>query len=422
MPSKVTMPQLGETVTEGTIGKWLKQEGDPVGKYEPLLEVITDKVDTEIPSPAEGKVGRILVPEGETVKVGTELAIILAEGEELEGEPQPDGAERQAAVAAETAPAAAKEAPVEERQPAGTRVTPVVARLATEHGIDLSRIEGRGAGGLVTKKDVEAYLAERERPAAPPREAGARLEPAKQPARPQAPAWQVGQVTPLSPMRRSIAEHMVRSKREAPHVTTVMEADLTLIVQFRERNKERFEEREGVRLTYTPFIVQAVVAGLKKHPYVNSSWTDQGIELKRHVHLGIAVALEDGLLVPVIRNADERSFTGLARAVADLAERARTQKLSPDEVQGGTFTITNHGIFGSLFATPIISQPQCAILGVGAIKKRPVVVAGDAIAVRSMVYLNLTFDHRILDGALADQFLAEVVRRLENFDLAQIEL
>ncbi len=386
MATEIKMPQLGESVVEGIIGKWLKKVGDRVEKYEPLLEVITDKVDSEIPSPAEGVLLKILVPEGETVKAGTVIALLGEEGEE-EVTPSP-------------APAPAEEAEARPRRP--PRISPVVARIATEHDVALSQVKGTGRGGRVTKKDILRFIEEREK-AAPA------------PARPpEAPPPVPGEVIQLTPMRRTIAEHMVRSKHTAPHVTTVMEVDMSRVVAFREGHKEEFRRREGFNLTYTPFFVQAVVAGLKAVPIVNSTFTEEGIVVKKEINIGVAVAVEEGLIVPVIKHADEKSLLKLAREVNDLATRAREKRLSPDDVQGGTFTITNHGVGGSLLATPIINQPQAAILGVGAITKR-VVVVDDAIAIRPMCFLSLTFDHRVLDGAVADRFLARVKDYLENF-------
>ena len=426
------MPQLGESVTEGTIGRWLKRPGETVAKYEPLLEVITDKVDTEVPAPEGGTVLEILVGEGETVRVGTVIARIGAPEEAaVSVQPAAPALVTAGQAAAATAPGAAPPAPA---QPApatpaadGTLrsgfISPVVARLVAEHGLDLTRITGTGQGGRVTKQDVLRYLEAREAPApvAPPATPPAPSQPpvvappVPAPA-PAAPLPEDAELVPLTPMRRSIAEHMERSVRTAPHVTTVMEADLSRVVAHREANKAAFE-RQGARLTFTPYFVQAVVAGLQQVPVMNGRFTDAGIVLNRRIHIGVAVALDEGLLVPVVRDADEKNLLGLARIINDLAERARTRRLTPDETQGGTFTISNHGVSGSLFATPIINQPQAAILGVGAIVKRPVVVTQhgvDAIAIKPMCYLSLTFDHRIADGATADAFLAAVKATLER--------
>ncbi len=429
---EIKMPQLGESVTEGTIGRWLKRPGETVAKYEPLLEVITDKVDTEVPAPEGGTVLEILVGEGETVRVGTVIARIGAPEEAaVSVQPAAPALVTAGQAAAATAPGAAPPAPA---QPApatpaadGTLrsgfISPVVARLVAEHGLDLTRITGTGQGGRVTKQDVLRYLEAREAPApvAPPATPPAPSQPpvvappVPAPA-PAAPLPEDAELVPLTPMRRSIAEHMERSVRTAPHVTTVMEADLSRVVAHREANKAAFE-RQGARLTFTPYFVQAVVAGLQQVPVMNGRFTDAGIVLNRRIHIGVAVALDEGLLVPVVRDADEKNLLGLARIINDLAERARTRRLTPDETQGGTFTISNHGVSGSLFATPIINQPQAAILGVGAIVKRPVVVTQhgvDAIAIKPMCYLSLTFDHRIADGATADAFLAAVKATLER--------
>jgi 2-oxoglutarate dehydrogenase E2 component (dihydrolipoamide succinyltransferase) len=419
------MPQLGESVEEGTITKWLKSKGEQVEEYEPLLEINTDKVDSEIPSPAAGKILEIVVPEGKTVRAGELLAWI---GEADESVPEGDGAaEKQAAAAApqkssqESVAAPVSQttatAPVAGRDRELGFISPVVAKIAGEEGIDLYKVTGTGRGGRITKKDVLAYLEQR---VAEPEPAPAIEKP--EPEKPAiaapkiSPAVSPGEVVPLTPVRRSIAEHMVSSKRTSPHVTTVMEADLSRVVAHRNVNKARFEQ-DGAKLTFTPYFVAASVAALQAYPVVNSSWGEDGIVIHPEINIGMATSLgEAGLIVPVIKNAESLSLLGLARQVNDLANRARSRQLNTDEVKGGTFTITNHGISGSLFATPIINQPQCAILGVGAIQKRVVVLdETDAIAVRSMAYISLTFDHRILDGAIADYFLARVVKTLEEW-------
>lgn len=455
MALEFKMPKLGESVTEGTIGRWLKQPGDTLAQYEPMLEVTTDKVDTEVSAPIDGRLAEILVPEGETVSVGTIIARL-----------EPIGATG-ATDNGHSAPGAAappdSSAGVQQAVPA-TRVapiSPVVARLAAEHQVDLQQISGTGAGGRVTKKDIEAFVAGRAAapeaaPAASAQDAqlaaelqqtlevGPRtadeeraLEPAAPSARPVQPPAAMAQplvstaqppapapapgpddeLVPLSPMRRAIAEHMVRSKRTAPHVTTVMEADLSRIVAHRNRARAEYE-RQDVKLTFTPYFVQAVVAGLQAVPVVNASFSEAGMLMHQRIHIGMAVAIRDGLIVPVIKDADEKSLLGLARTVNDLAERARTRRLQPDDTQDGTFTITNHGVSGSLFAMPVINQPQAAILGIGAMQKRAVVISEnglDAIAIRPMCYLSLTFDHRLIDGATADSFLATVKRTLERY-------
>jgi 2-oxoglutarate dehydrogenase E2 component (dihydrolipoamide succinyltransferase) len=447
MPIELKMPQLGESVTEGTVGKWLKQPGERVEKYEALLEVTTDKVDTEVPSPVTGVVREIAVTEGTTVRVGTLLAVLDDEDGERATEPVGDGAtSRENNGVSEHSPTHSLAASTNSSTYSGP-ISPVVARLAAEHNLDLGKISGSGQGGRVTKQDVLKYVETRGKgqprvsqpiPAAtasaeisntPPatltREPALQETATPQPQRdtPMVPPMAAtgaeslerelpddAEIIPISPMRRSIAEHMVRSRRTAPHVTTVFEVDVSQIVAHRERRKADFE-RQGVKLTYTPYFVQAAVAGLQAVPVVNGSYGEAGIIVNHHIHIGVAVALEEGLIVPVVRDADEKNLLGLARAVNDLSERARTRRLKPDETQGGTFTITNHGVGGSLFATPIINQPQAAILGVGAIQKRAVVITQggvDAIAIRPMCYLSLTIDHRVLDGAAADTFLAVV--------------
>ncbi len=442
MATKILMPQLGESVVEGTVSRWRVQVGDTVKQYDVLLEVSTDKVDTEIPSPVAGTVLSIVAANGETVKAGALIALIGAPGEDIAA---PGAPTRQppAQAAAAAPPAAADES---------RRLSPVVAKMAAEHGIDMAQVPGTGLGGRVTKKDVLAYLEQREMaepaPAPPmlmpwetpgsgdlfkpaePWSAPAASTAASEPPAPRPPSAAAPVVTraptaaagagaadeeimPLSAMRRSIAKHMVASKFTAPHVTTVFEADLSQIVAHRDAAKAEYE-RLGVKLTFTPYFVQAVVAALKAHPQVNASFSDDALILKKRVHIGVAVDIGDGLLVPVAKDADDLTLKGLARTIADLAERARTRKLTPDELTGSTFTITNHGVSGSLFATPIINQPNVGILGVGAIQRR-VVVVGDAIAIRPMCYLSFTFDHRALDGALADHFAAAVVKHLETW-------
>ncbi|NPV84920.1 MAG: 2-oxo acid dehydrogenase subunit E2 [Anaerolineae bacterium] len=436
MATKVIMPQLGESVVEGTVMKWLVKEGDDVEELQPILEVNTDKVNTEIPSPAGGKILKIVVAENATVKAGTVLAWIGEAGERL-----PDSEMPPRGLAAEKPQEAVSGQPralTQEREGDVGFVSPVVARMAQEYAIDLHLVKGTGERGRITKKDVLKYLAalEKERGAAAepaawetpgegdlfrPTEMVFRTQPAPPPQseaqqQPLAAASAGGDtLVPLSIVRKRIAEHMVNSVRTSPHVTTVMEADLKRVVAHREANKPDFSA-EGVHLTFTAYFACAVSQALKDFRMVNSSWSEQGIVLHRAVNLGIAVALgEEGLIVPVIKNSDSLSLLGMARAINDLAHRARQHQLQPDDVKGGTFSITNHGMSGSLFATPIINQPQCAILGVGAIKKRVIVTEDDALAIRPMVYLSLTFDHRILDGEVADGFLARVVEILEHW-------
>jgi 2-oxoglutarate dehydrogenase E2 component (dihydrolipoamide succinyltransferase) len=428
MATKVIMPQLGESVVEGTVSAWLRQEGESIEEFEALLEVNTDKVNTEIPSPATGTLLKVLVAEGQTVAAGTTLAWIGQPGEAIPAEEQMTPA---AATAGDAQPFAAAQR--EPRRELGF-ISPVVARIAEQHGIDLHQVPGTGEGGRITRRDVQAFIERQAQTAAPPEPDApapwetpgegdlfrptelmfpttpAADEPAKQP-----PAAQPGQLISLSPMRQRIAQHMVQSKQTSPHVTTVMEANLARVSAHRAAHQPRYSQ-SGVNLTFTAYFVSAAVTALKAFPMVNSSWSTQGIQVHAEIHIGLAVSLgEEGLIVPVIQHADRLSLLGLARAINDLANRARRSQLKPDEVRGGTFSITNHGTGGSLFATPIINQPQAGILGVGAIQKRAVVI-DDAIAIRPMVYLSFTFDHRILDGAIADGFLGKVVTVLEAWD------
>lgn len=439
MPTKVIMPQLGESVVEGTVSRWLKKEGEKIDEFEALLEINTDKVDSEIPSPASGTILKLLAEEGQTVQAGTIIAWIGLPGEAL---PEGETAVKPSAAAQPAAAVQDAAKPTPALEPASGRnrdlgfISPVVAKLAKEFSVDLAQVHGTGQGGRITKKDVNQFVEQRsEQPASAVEQAAWESpgegdlfrptemmfpKPAAEPQKPPQgikPAAHEGKavVFPLNTMRKAIAERMAVSARTVPHVTTVMEADLKSVVAHREKHMAEFS-RDGVKLTFTAYFAAATANVLRAVPIVNSSWSDEGIILHPEINLGIAVSLgEDGLIVPVIRKADGLSLIGMARAVNDLAERARARKLQPDEVRNGTFTITNHGTGGSLFATPIINQPQCAILGVGIIQKRPVVVEGDAIAVRPMVYLSLSFDHRILDGASADGFLGKIVAALENW-------
>ncbi|MEO7909970.1 MAG: dihydrolipoamide acetyltransferase family protein [Roseiflexaceae bacterium] len=427
MPTDIKMPQLGESVTEGTVGRWLKQPGERVEKYEALLEVTTDKVDTEVPAPVSGIVREIAVPAGTTVRVGTLLAVL---DDEVAGQ-----ADQQASRQADQVQTLVPSAALLAASPSNLFTSPVVARLVAEHSLDLGKISGSGQGGRVTKQDVLRYLdhgrrtkdeGRRTKDEEPPFDPaqGRRTKGEEQPrtdTRPAAPAAfelpDDAEIIPISPIRRAIAEHMVRSRQIAPHVTTVFEVDVSRIVAHRERHQADFE-RQGVKLTYTPYFVQAAAAGLQAVPVVNGSYTEAEIVMHRRIQIGLAVALDEGLIVPVIRDSDEKNLLGLARAVNDLSTRARTRRLKLDETQGGTFTITNHGVGGSLFATPIINQPQAAILGIGAIQKRAVVISHDgvdAIAIRPMCYLSLTIDHRIMDGAIADQFMTVIKGFLERY-------
>jgi len=431
MATEVIMPQLGESVVEGTVTKWLKAEGEAVEEFEALLEVNTDKVDTEIPSPAAGVLLKLYVGEGETVGAGTLLAMVGQPGEKVPEAPEPKAvappapAESEATVPTPAAPAAGRSREL-------GFISPVVARIAAEHNLDLASIAGTGRGGRITKKDALAAAERQAAPAAAPWESpasGELFRPSEEvygskaaPA-PPAPAGAPGELIPHTPVRRSIAEHMLRSVQTSPHVTTVMEADMGRVAAHRAAHRAQFA-RDGVNLTYSAYFAAAAVEALKAVPAVNASWRDDGVLLHPHVNLGIAVSLgAEGLIVPVIKQAESLSLLALARAINDLAARARSKELAADEVQGGTFTLTNHGVSGSLFATPIINQPQAAILGVGALQKRVVArelkaadgSLQDAFAIRPMVYLTLTFDHRMLDGAIGDQFLGTIVRKLEGW-------
>lgn len=415
----VHMPQMGESIAEGTIVTWLKSPGDWVEKDEPLFEISTDKVDAEIPSPASGYLVSTLFGPGETVEVNKVVAQISSskEGDVVAAPPPAEVAveatsEVLATRGAEEAVALSRAlaTPEELRR---IRSSPVVRKLAREHGVDIRQLKGSGASGRVTRQDLLAHLAQPTAPAVLP-------IPVAVPQR----ATSVGKfaytpgpqdrLEPFTAMRASIAEHMVISRETSVHVTTVFEVDMSRVVRLREKHKPGYAAR-GVNLTYTPFIMRAALEGLKAFPILNSSIVDQKICYKSAIHLGMAVALDWGLLVPVIKNADDLSMQGLCRAVADLAERARSKKLSPEDVQGGTFTVTNPGAFGSLFGTPIINQPQVAILGVGTLSKRPVVTEDDAIAIRHMMYLALSFDHRIIDGVTADRFMSVVKGHLQEF-------
>ncbi len=432
MPTNVIMPQMGESVAEGTVVKWLKKVGDRIERDEPLFEISTDKVDAEVPSPAAGILAKILVKESETVPVNAVVAVIDGEGagaaaveeETRLGAKPPARHEPAPAPPTMTKSPDAVGAPSFPGRADKLRSSPLVRRIAREHSVDLTCVQGTGLGGRISKKDILTYVAQQTTGGGVGAATAARPAPVQAPspgpASPAAPSIVFTgptQVAPMTPMRKQIAEHMVASRKTSAHVTTVFDVEMTKVAEMRERSAEEFERRNALKLTYTPFFVQTVVKAIKEFPILNSSVESTNIVYKRDVNIGIAVALETGLIVPVIKRADEKNFLGIARAVQDLAERARTKRLSVDDVQGGTFTITNPGVFGSLLGTPIINQPQVAIMGVGAIEKRAV-VRHDAIAIRPMVYLVLSFDHRIIDGAVADQFMGCVKQHLENWEEA----
>lgn len=470
----VVMPQMGESIVEGTLTRWLKKLGEKVGRDEPLFEISTDKVDTEIPSPAEGVLSEVLVQEGATVAINSVVARIgdaasngassAAAAQLPAEEPKPESPAKSAAPPAVPPPAQesradvgpsaraegsgsvpppkpepaaagpypaqpAPQPPAPAAQPDGAEdggpLSPLVRKMAREFNIDLGQVKGTGAGGRVTKQDVEAYMSSQagKTLASPqPQPAGAGPYPVEppSPSAPAAPSIPLAEtaktrVEPLSTMRQKIAEHMVMSKRISAHVTTVHKVDMTKVAKLRDRSKAEFQARNGFSLTFLPFVTAATAEALRAFPIFNASIDGKNIVYFRDINIGIAVALENGLIVPVIRNADEKNVAGLQRSIVDLATRARSRQLKPDEVAGGTFSITNFGSFGSIFATPVINQPQVAILGVGAVEKLPVVVDDDSIAIRSQAHLALTFDHRLIDGALADQFCQKVKSILENW-------
>lgn len=410
----VIMPQMGESIAEGTIVKWFKEVGQPVKKDEPLFEMSTDKVDAEIPSPAEGVLLEILVGPGTTVDVGKVVGRIGAAGAATAAPSAPSPAEAKAEPTRELAAVGAPRssgnshavASVEELR--RVRSSPLVRKIAAEHGVDLSRVgPGSGLSGRVTKNDILAFL---ERKPEAPAAAAATAIPARFFHHPTP-----GQKNePFSPMREKIAEHMIMSQAISAHVCTFFEVDMTRVARLRSKHRQAYESK-GVKLTFTPFVMKAAIDALLEFPVLNSSIVDKKVYYHPNVNLGLAVALDWGLIVPVVHKAEEKSFLGLTRSLADLAERARIKKLAPEEVAGGTFTITNPGIYGCLIGTPIINQPQVAILGMGAVTKRPVVTEDDAIAIRHMVYLALSFDHRIIDGATADKFMSHVKATLQDF-------
>jgi pyruvate dehydrogenase E2 component (dihydrolipoamide acetyltransferase) len=416
MPTDVVMPQMGESIFEGTITKWLKKPGDKVQRDEPLFEISTDKVDAEIPAPASGTLQEIKVSEGNTVQVNTVVGVIG------DGSGAPPSAPAKAAAPAPAAATSAKKetlapppAPAatarEDEEDSDVRSSPLVRKLARENNVDLTKVSGTGTGGRVTKQDVLDFVEHR---AAAPVAA-----PASRQASAPAPAVIPGDLVPMSKMRKIIAQRMIESRRTSAHVHSMFEVDMTRIVNLRNQLKNGFEQRYGARLTFMPFFVRAAIIALQQYPIVNSSLEGDSLRYHKHVNAGVAVALDWGLIVPVLKNADELNFLGLQRGITDLGERARSKKLVPADVEGATFTITNPGQFGAVFGLPIINQPNAAIMGVGGITKQPLVITGndgtDSIAIRSVVHLTLGYDHRIIDGAIADQFMAVVKKTLENW-------
>ncbi|HUU44790.1 MAG TPA: dihydrolipoamide acetyltransferase family protein [Acidobacteriota bacterium] len=430
MPFPIVVPQMGESVVEGTVGRWLKSEGDPIQKDETVVEIMTDKVNVELPAIDGGTLGKILVPEGTVVSVGTEIGIILGPGESLPSGPvtakpavaaaasessddEPDYSMPPATTAVAEAPPAP--APESDRR---KKSSPVVRRLLREHNLTLEQIPATGAGGRVTKEDVLGYVRTHKPATAPGAGVAAPTTPAPLPPSPayeSAPirGEETVETQPLAGVRRLIAEHMVKSKHTSPHVMTMDEVDLTDLVRVRDARKEQWRQHAGVNVTYLPFFIKAVVAALKEFPAVNASIDDQTITYRKYYHIGLAVARDDGLIVPVVRFADQKSIIQIAREAADLGDRARRGKLQPGEASGSTFSITNAGMFGAIASTPVINQPEVAIMGMHAIKKRPV-VRDNEIVIRDMMNLTVSFDHRLIDGHIAVQFLRRVCERLED--------
>ncbi|HLV98633.1 MAG TPA: dihydrolipoamide acetyltransferase family protein [Ktedonobacterales bacterium] len=420
MPTKVTMPKLGESVAEGTVGRWLKQEGDDIELDEPLVEIVTDKITQEMPSPVAGRLLKISVQPDQTVKVGAEIAQIEEAAAVQPAAPartsEPAAAPVATAAASVSQPTAPFSAPTP-RQAAVNgqrhRISPLARRMAAEHQLDLEAISGTGEGGRVRKDDIVAFLASREQ--APAAITAAPSQPSfTAPAAPYTPGVDE-EIVSVSPIRRAIAEHMVRSKHTSPHATTMVEVDVTNIARWIERTKDQFKRREGYSITFVPFVMKAAVEALKEVPTMNASWVNDQIILKRRIHMGVAVSTDAGLMVPVVHDADTRNLAGLARAVSDLAARARANKLTLQDMQGSTFTVNNPGVFGTIISVPIINQPHAGILSMDAAVKRPVVIEGDAIAIRSMMFISLSFDHRINDGLGAARFLSIVKQRLESY-------
>ena len=429
MPTDVIMPQMGESIFEGTITKWLKKPGDKVQRDEPLFEISTDKVDAEIPAPASGVLQEIMVTEGNTVQVNTIVGTIAADGESAapaKGKPPaaPAPQQKESAAPPKQAAPAPPAATESESHDEDVRSSPLVRKIARENNVDLGQVTGTGLGGRITKQDIMAFI-EKGPAAAPPKIAPvAQADSTPQASTPvprpsPAPAAFPGDVVPMSQMRKIIAQRMIESRRTSAHVHCMFEVDLTRIVNLRNKLKNSFEQRNGARLTFMPFFVRAAIIALQQYPIVNASLDGDNIRYHRHVNAGIAVALDWGLIVPVLKNADELNFLGLQRGITDLGERARTKKLMPTDVEGSTFTITNPGQFGAVFGLPIINQPNSAIMGVGGITKQPMVITdkdgNDSIAIRSVVHLTLGYDHRLIDGAVADQFMALVKKTMEDW-------
>ncbi len=441
MATEIVMPQMGESIVEGTITKWLKKPGDKIQRDEPLFEISTDKVDAEIPAPASGVLQEIKVAEGATVQVNTVVGTI-SDGDGAAPAKAAPAAEKKPAPAPAPAAPKAEARPAAKTEPAApaanvqeddehARSSPLVRKIAREHNVNLSQVEGTGLGGRITKQDIQAFIESgsgssagapsSSRPTSASQ--GGDVDapaPAPTPSAPRpTPAVIPGDLVPMSRMRQLIAKHMIESRRTSAHVHCMFEVDMTRIVNLRNKLKSGFEQRNGARLTFMPFFVRAAIIGLQQFPIVNASMEGEGIRYHRNVNVGIAVALDWGLIVPVLKNADELNFLGLQRGITDLGERARNKKLKPEEVEGSTFTVTNPGQFGAVFGLPIINQPNSAIMGVGGITKMPLVVTdkdgADSIAIRSVVHLTLGYDHRIIDGAVADQFMAFVKKTLEGW-------
>jgi pyruvate dehydrogenase E2 component (dihydrolipoamide acetyltransferase) len=412
--TEVVMPQMGESITEGTITKWLKKIGDTVQRDEPIFEISTDKVDAEIPSPVAGTLSEIKIQEGATVTINTVVAVIGGAA----GKTAAPAASTPSPTATAAAPAAAVSSA---SAAAGERVrsSPLVRKIAKDNNVDLSQVPGTGASGRITKTDIVSHLEQGPKPVAAASVAVPASAPAPAAAKPAAPQPQPGELVPMTKMRSIIAQRMVESKRTSPHVHTVFKVDMTRIVKLREKEKSKYEQRNGVKLTYMPFITRAAIVALRKHPIVNGSIEGEAIRYNKNINIGIAVALDWGLIVPVLKQTEEKNFLGIARGIVDVADRARNKKLAPDEISGGTFTLTNSGIFGEQFGTPIINQPQSAILGIGGLNKEAEVITdkdgNDSIAIRSIQRFTLGFDHRIVDGADAGKFMSDFKAYLENW-------